>query len=288
MAFTFDLQSKIARAIEALLISTGVSTAKECNVFPSSDKQTFPSTEIEVEEGIPEVLGSGVFRFPVVRLIFHDEGTVQPNQPDINRPYLDAQKRISANITVLMLSDDTTTLDYTARQLTAAGNALAMVPDVTNPVQVQVAADNADMADFTILQWLEGTYGSPKRVETEGTTYWERIVTFECVACNAMIGATQIPVTVTGGIVQPTVASTGSIVYTMIDQGSGDSVDLNIVNGILAVANTGKPPFAVPGGVLTPVVDANGNTTAYKIVDQQTGQTVFLRIVNGIIQITAN
>ncbi len=289
MAFTFDLQSKIARAVRALILSTGVGTAKETNVFPSSDVQTFPNTTIEVDEGIPEVLGTGVFRFPVVRLTFHDEGTVQPNQPDPMRPYLEAQKRISAVITVLMLSDDVTTLDYTARQLTAAGNALAMVPDVTKPVQVQQAADNADMAEFTILQWLEGTYGSPKKFDNESVTYWERVVTFECVACNAMIGATQIPVTVTDGIVQPTVASTGgSIAYKMVDQGSGDSVDLSIINGILAVANTGAPPFAVPAGVMIPVVDANGNTTAYKIVDQKTNQTVYLRIVNGIIQISQN
>jgi hypothetical protein len=88
----------------------------------------------------------------------------------------------------LLLSDGDNTLDYTRRALNAAGRALAVDPtNGANPVAAKSAADNADMAAFTFLLWIEGSLGSHKEVNDGGMTYLERVATFTAVACNSNI-----------------------------------------------------------------------------------------------------
>jgi hypothetical protein len=81
---SLDLQSKIPRAIRALIISTGVGNAG--NTYAAfaasmSINRGLPNTTIICDgEGMPDELGTGNFRFPEVRIIFRDNATPQPNQ----------------------------------------------------------------------------------------------------------------------------------------------------------------------------------------------------------------
>ena len=185
MADSYDLKTKIPRAIMALIVGTGTGTVD--NVYPGEATQTvtnriLPNTTIECDDGFEEDLQPGNFRF-TGKITFRDDGTTQPNDT-ANAPFLRAQQRVSAIITQLVLSDDQTTKDYTRRQLNTFGRALATSQNPGNPVADQWAAISQDMVDFTLLYWNITDYGSPKK--TEGT-FFERVIEYECVACNANI-----------------------------------------------------------------------------------------------------
>ncbi len=188
MGDTFDLKSKIPRAIGALIVGTGVGTVK--NVFPGEASQTqtnraLPNTTILCDDGYEDEWQPGNFHFSG-KITFHDDGTTQPNETNPNGPFLRAQQRVSAIITQLVLSDDGSTKDYTRRQLNYWGRLLATDPtNGADAVAAQAAANNQDMLDLTFIFWNTTDYGSSKK--TENVTFIEREITFECVACNSNI-----------------------------------------------------------------------------------------------------
>lgn len=187
MADSFDLETKIARAIAALIIGNGVGNSN--NTYPgaaTSRDRILPNTSIVAGEGFEEDLQPGNFRFPAGQIIFHDDATIQPDDVSDQAPFLNAQQRVSAIVTQLVLSDDQTTQDYTRRQLNVFGRALAVDgSNGSDPVQASAAANNLDMADLTLIYWRIVDYGQPKK--QEHATYYERIVSFECMACNSNI-----------------------------------------------------------------------------------------------------
>ena len=80
----------------------------------------------------------------------------------------------------MMADDNGFDLSYTAQQITIAGNALKTNADAT------IAANNADMGDFTCLQWMEAGEGDGDETDSEGCD-WEEVLLFECVACPCAI-----------------------------------------------------------------------------------------------------
>ena len=190
MGDTFDLQTKIPRAIAALIIGTNVGTVN--NTYPGEatatvTNRTLPNQTITCGDGFEEDLQPGNFRFTGT-INFRDDGTTQPNETNLpNGPFIRAQQRVSPIITQLVLSDDGTTKDYTRRQLNAWGRKMAAtVANGGTASSDQDAANNADMADFTFIYWNITDYGTPKKTESGGT-FVERDITFECVACNSNI-----------------------------------------------------------------------------------------------------
>ena len=171
-----DLQSKINRAIKAYLVTAGVVTVQDCHAQPDSYERTLPLTEIGTGDGI-EFEGLGNWQFPSVTLKLEDTGIVQPTVPNQNQPRIDANTRMTAIWNALNLSDDATTLDYVARQVTAAAWAKA----IADPV------DNGDLADFTMIKWYVGDRGGPQQKTEAGMTFWERVISFSCVACDAAL-----------------------------------------------------------------------------------------------------
>lgn len=80
----------------------------------------------------------------------------------------------------------TMTLQATADDITSIGNALAV--DASNgadPDQVQFAANNADMADFTLQGWFEKGFG--RGTADDGGNNWERVLMFDAVCCASKI-----------------------------------------------------------------------------------------------------
>jgi len=179
-----DLQSKLARAIRAVLIDQNAVTLENCYPEPANDVRALPNTTIQCEDGV-EFEGPGNWKFPSARLVFRDRAVAQANESEA-QPRIDANARLTAIKNALMRSTDGTTYDFIRSELCRLGNAMAV--DASNgadPVQVQFAVDNADMADFTCLFWMPGLVSAPTKA-ADGT-YWEREMAFEAVACDAML-----------------------------------------------------------------------------------------------------
>ena len=182
-----DLQSKINRAIRAVLISAGAGTLNDTYAAPASDDRQLPNTTIITGDGIP-FSGPGNWHFPEVTVLLRDSAVVQPATDAANTPRISANSRMTAVINALTLSDNISSLYYTAQQITALGRALAVDPtNGSNPIAAQSALDNADMSDFTCLWWDVTSNGQPKK--SENGAYWERELGFSCIACNASIPA---------------------------------------------------------------------------------------------------
>lgn len=186
---TYDLKSKIQRAIQALLIGTGVGSTQDTFISEvSAATRALPNTSIDAGHGTEEDF-TGNYRFHG-RIIFHDAATQQPDQPDPQAPAAAAQARFNAVIGQLVQGSDgvipgtSTTMDVSRQLLNQYGNALAIDPsNGQNPVFAQAAADNADMADFSLLYWRISDYGTPEK-GNDDVSYYKREVWFECVANN--------------------------------------------------------------------------------------------------------
>lgn len=184
-----DLQSKINRAVRAVILSVGAGTVNNTYAAPFGDVRILPNTSISTGDGIP-FDGPGNWHFPNVIVNLRDDGAIQPDATDPNQPRIDANLRLTGIYNALNRSNDTTTLYFTAGELTRLGRLLAVDQSGgTDPVQAQSAADNADMADFTVLWWEGGLVGTPTRHESDGHFFWERELGFGCVACNTALPA---------------------------------------------------------------------------------------------------
>jgi hypothetical protein len=180
----YDLGSKITRAIRALLINAGAGTVDDTIAEPFSGKRELPLTNIASGDGVEMVECPGLYRFPAIILTLEDDATVQPFEVNSNAPLISANSRFSKIKNALMQTDTGTDLRLTAISITAAGNALA-VSDGT-PEGDKRALDNADMADFTVQDWRAVSFPVAKLAGDKGT-FWEREISFECVACAAAV-----------------------------------------------------------------------------------------------------
>lgn len=178
MADTLDLTTKIPRAIRALILMTGVGTPENTFAAESTEQQrAFPNTTIIANEGEEGDGGGyylpGMYFFRNCQIIFRDEAVTQPNEttPAFNR----ANQRFSDVVGQLALSDDEHTEEYTRRRINAAAYDLA----------ANDAENNGDLANFGLRYYHITSYGKPEKVTGDSVTYYERILTFECMASNA-------------------------------------------------------------------------------------------------------
>lgn len=179
-----DLQSKICRAVKALLIAEGVGSALDTIAAPSQEARSLPITTITTGDGSP-FDGPGNWSH-TVNLDLRDEAVTQPTEANPQSTRVSANERCTRIVNALTRSEDTHTLKYTADRLTTLGRALAVdETSGSNPIAAQRALDNADMADFTVLWWEAVGVGSANKVATDGGTFWQRDLQFNCVACNA-------------------------------------------------------------------------------------------------------
>ena len=187
MANTFDLESKLNRAIYALIVGTGVGTP--VNTFAgdvSSQPRTIPSTTIRAGEGHEES-SLGNFRF-CGQIMFRDEGINQPQTGNPNAAFMQAQQRVSAIISELVQSDGSPEMEVSRQLITSYGRALAV--DKTNGAEqaaAQSAAANADMVDFTMIYWRVVDYGTTRQSKELDSVFYEREIIFEALCCNSNV-----------------------------------------------------------------------------------------------------
>lgn len=183
-----DLSSKLNRAIRAVLLSAGAGLPTEIIAAPNSTERTLPNTDIVAGDAIP-FDGPGNWQFPSVTITLRDDAAVQPGETNSAVNRVSANDRLTKVFNALNRSDDTHTLYYTAQQLTALGRALAVdASSGSDDTQAQDAANNADMAEFTVLWWEFVGIGSLMKVSTDsGGTFWQRDLTFSCFACNSAL-----------------------------------------------------------------------------------------------------
>jgi hypothetical protein len=181
-----DIQSKLARAIRALLIADGAGSTEDTIAAPSDQERSLPLTAISVGDGDP-FDGPGNLKFPVT-LDLRDEAVTQPDETSDQATRRAANERLTNIVNALTKSDDDHTLYYTAARLTTLGRALAVDETSGGDANAaQRALDNADMADFTVLWWESMGVGSPGKVSGDGVSFWQRDLQFSCVACSAIL-----------------------------------------------------------------------------------------------------
>lgn len=181
-----DLQSKICRAIRALLIAEGAGSALDTLAAPDYQSRELPLTAIMCGDGDP-FDGPGNFTFPIT-IDLRDEAVTQPTETNDQATRTAANARLSAIINALTKSEDGHTLYYTAARLTSLGRALAVdETSGSSAAAAQRAIDNADMAEFTVLWWESMGVGSPGKVAGNGVSFWQRELQFSCVACDAVL-----------------------------------------------------------------------------------------------------
>ena len=178
-----DLQSKINRAVRALLINSGAGSALDTFTELTSDTRAIPNTTIATGSGDELVKFTGLWKFPGLTVSMRDNAAVEADEANPNAAWIAALTRYNDVRTALSLIGDAGELNYTAGQITSAGRALAE-SDLTEEGDI-IAADNADMANFTVTWWAITGLSSP-RLNSENNCF-ESELQFECHACNGNI-----------------------------------------------------------------------------------------------------
>ena len=170
MAAPFNrIRSKLNRAIVAYLIEQGCGSADD--TFPENTQaiRSYPNTTVRAGVATPTVLNTGIRSIPVHIRIRGSASEDPEKKDDANDPRTLFDARLSVVYDALMQSDNGRNLKATATAITDAGRALA-VSDPTN---------NADMADFTCQQWVDGGEGDGAP-DGEGNA-WEEILIFNTI-----------------------------------------------------------------------------------------------------------
>jgi hypothetical protein len=180
------LLSKVSRAVRAYLISKGCGSVSD--IFPYHSAvatRNLPNTTVDfLSTASPEPILTGNNRI-IVALIIRGSVTVPDKEPNPDYAWVTHNARIDAhNEAMTQTDDDFETLKKTARDITAAGRALAVAADDTD-AEVKRAANNADMEDFTLIEIHDAGFGAGKADE-EGT-YWEDVLLFSCLACESNV-----------------------------------------------------------------------------------------------------
>lgn len=178
-----NLRSKLNRAVAAYLVSAGCGSVNDILPAQSTATRPYPNTTVKSTIGTPDPPLSGDYRVKLHISIKGSatQGVSEPN-PQLSRVNFD--NRVSQTFDALMESDNGIDLEATAVLITAAGRALA-VPADGSPAAILFAQNNADMADFSCLQWVDGGFGDGP-ANDEGCS-WEEILIFDVLACASNV-----------------------------------------------------------------------------------------------------
>lgn len=179
-----NLRSKLNRAVVAYLIGAGCGAATD--VLPANSKavKSFPNTVVKSAVAKPEVRLSGIYRITLaIKIKGSSVQSVNASNTELPRTAFDT--RVAKTFDALMQTDDETTLNVMCGLITDTGRALAAVPANATPAQIKFAADNADMADFTVEGWFDSGFGDGEPDE-EGAD-WEEILLFDVVCCSSNV-----------------------------------------------------------------------------------------------------
>lgn len=183
--------TQLERALRALLFSVGAVGAKDC--FISNDHRTRNTEDAPLTDGITDILAfqsttgeaedSGNEKF-TVRITNKFAVPTQPSETNPGGFRLAYDQRIGKQMLALSESNGQDMRDPVCDLITEKGRALATATGST-AVELQEAANNADMAEFTCLslRYLGMTRGQPD----DNSCAWVEVRTFEISACPTAI-----------------------------------------------------------------------------------------------------
>lgn len=187
MAAMTNLASKLSRAICAYLVSNGIDQKQVYTLLSTKDR-TFdngPIVTAVVAAGAANPKLTGDYKFKVHLQI---DGTATNG----GNAGAGEQQRVAFDALVgqvhdaLMQSDDDTTLEAAAAAINAAGRALAVAGDAATEAAKEdwrKAAYNADMADFTVTEWEDVTFGISEAEDCR----WRMSIVFDATACGSNV-----------------------------------------------------------------------------------------------------
>lgn len=179
MAETYNrLRSKLDRAIAAYLVSVGAGSFNDVAPGNTNTAKGYPNTAVRSTISRPEVQLTGLRRI-TVHISIKGSAVTAPLEPNQEAPRLVFDRRVSDTADAMAMSDDDQTFRATARAITDAGRALAVLFD-DSPEAALFAANNADMADFTCQAVYDAGEGDGPADE-EGCA-WEEILMYEILA----------------------------------------------------------------------------------------------------------
>jgi len=183
MADLTSLPSKVCRAIRFYLISAGIVDADHCYHQWDSRARAFndqPIVDVLMKPIGPEMqyIGNDVF---IVEIQVKFQCVEQPGeQAEAKRVAFDAM--VGKVRQQMMMSDDGQTFSYVIKAINNAAYA-ATAPPGDNGIGDRVAAANADLNDFTIVELYQDIYGNAKSEEVN----WAVVQRFKVVANETKI-----------------------------------------------------------------------------------------------------
>lgn len=178
-----SLPSKLSRAIAGYLVSAGVGTNASTLPLFSNKARPYPNVTVIPARGNPEPATCGNYRFQI-NISVKGSNAKDPNSTNQEAGRVAFDALVKQAQESLMLSDDQQTLRATYRLINNAAHALAVAVDET-PDAVQFAANNADMVDFTIIEWSD--LGFALGTADEEGCSWEQVLIFDCICCASLI-----------------------------------------------------------------------------------------------------
>lgn len=175
-----NLRSKLDRAICAFLTSQGTGSVVDIVPTVKGTIAQFPITIVHSTVLRPYPVMTGDYRGEV-HISIRGSAVLAQTEPNLDRGRIDFDKRIAQTMDALMQTNDNATLVYTAQQITLAGQAMAVAADAS-PAAIAFAANNADMADFTCINWFDGGFGDGQ--PDESGCNWEEILIFDAICCG--------------------------------------------------------------------------------------------------------
>jgi hypothetical protein len=187
MAALTNLPSKLSRALGAYLVSVGIDQRQVFPKYTGKDR-TFaygPIVTTLVLPGKPNPRLTGNWKFPVALQIkgtLVSDGTAAAKEAQ--RVAFDAF--VGEVNQAMMSSDDDTTLKATVELINEAGRAMAVAGTSDEEDAKEdwcKAENNADMADFTITELEDSTFGGGEASDCN----WEVVMMFDATACESNV-----------------------------------------------------------------------------------------------------
>ncbi len=171
------LRSKLNRAIAAYLVSAGAGGVNDVTPANTVGKSDYPNTTVRSTLSKVEVAFTGLRRISV-QISIKGSAVNAVNEPNKDVSRVNFDTRVATTEDALMQTDDDQTLLATADNITAAGRALAVPADGSDAAAL-IAANNADMVDFTCQAWYEAGNGDGEA--SDPGCSWEEILMFEAL-----------------------------------------------------------------------------------------------------------
>jgi hypothetical protein len=181
-----NIDSKLDRAICAYLIAQKCGSVNDTLPWLTQKARGYPNTTAYCSRAVPDPVMVGNWNI-TEWISVKGQASKDPKEPNPALGAVNFDNRCASLVDAMSQSDNGgQSLDATARGITAAGRALAV--DLSNgadPAQALLAANNADMVDFTVLMVVNSGFARGA-ADMEGCS-WERIFIYDILCCPSNV-----------------------------------------------------------------------------------------------------